>query len=513
MIRPCLHAVQCAEDPEEPIGTYESSDTSPAGGLCAEAIACAGVDDPFPNYSSEFDDDADFFRDLFECACVGDEYLIRIRAPGFVPPFTWTFVGDIPDGLVMNENVPNNGDLTINGGFLAPGHYEFTIQVTDGWGNLYEKDCVFNILEIVTLDLPLPVIGTPYNFQMEATGGSGNYAWKIVSGWLPDGLFLNTSGLIEGTPTSDVTVPVRFQVVDLSCVFVLDETYTPTPHIAMVGRSVTTIATTCGFDEFTPSGIIPTPRYKRLDWSGFSRQNFAFNVNGKPSLQVIGDIGIDYTGDSTINEDCSTGDLRQADGGTPCASSPFGVPAGRCTGPGLTFWHGEFGGVNSRDWRWQFMYADWPPTSITPTTSTTTRFGATFDSTISGGQVASGIANYNHDFSRTLSDEYTEADALANAVTATSDALVATNFPRTTGFISQYTSCEYDLVCTNLMLNRAYVVTVNLISSNGTVTPRTYNFTTGTDEATDKTHTITDTIPTPAAGFFTLVSNPEIDFA
>jgi len=302
-------------------------------------------------------------------------------------------------------------------------------------------------------------------------------------------------------------------VVDTSCVLILDPTFSPEPKIAMVGRATTTIATTYGFDEFEASGTIPTPRYKQLDWSGFTRQNFQFSVFQKPSLTVTGDIGIDYTGFSTINGDGSIGTLRQADGGTPCESKPWSQPAGRCFGPGLTFWHGDFGGVDSRDWRWQFMYADWPPTSLSPTVSTTARLGAVFDSTISGGQVASGIANYNHNFTKVLSDEYTEAEALANAVTAESEALVAVNFPRTTGFVSTYSTCEFDLIRTNLQLNTSYIAEVTFISSTGAITTQQYPFTTGTDEDTDKTHTITDTIPNPVAGAFTLVSNPTIDFA
>lgn len=517
MNRPCDKVATCDTDIDDPLGFdgYNSQVDDPAGGPCANAVNCAGVDDPITNYSSEFDDDGEFFQDILECVCVDDIYSIKIRAPGFIGPFTWDLVGDLPPGLVFYENIPTEGDLTISGGFLSAGHYAFEIRLTDGWGNVFVKEAVFNVLEILTTDLPAPVVGTEYSFQMVATGGSGNYAWRIVDGWLPDGLFLGTDGFIGGTPTTADTVPVSIQVVDTSCVFVLDDTFSQVPKISMVGRSLTTIATTIGFHEFVASGTLPPPKYKKMNWAGTTSQTFTAVVPPQPSLGVHGDIGITYSGDSTINPDGSTGLYRQADGGTPCLSTVYTTPAGRCLGPGLTDWHGDFGGIDSQNWRWNFMVGDWPPTFQSPLVQTTNRQdGFPFNFPVAGSRiVAVGVGIYNHNFTQTLSDEYTEAEALANAITAASEGLAALNQPRTTGFVSRYTTCEYDLVCTNLLLNKAYVVTVTLISSDGTVVPRTYNFTTGTDEATSKTHTITDTIPTPALGQFTLVSNPLIDFA
>ena len=57
------------------------------------------------------------------------------------------------------------------------------------------------VLEITTLSLPPGVVGKPYNVRLEAIGGDGVYRWRIVSGSLPEGLFLNEeTGETSGVP-------------------------------------------------------------------------------------------------------------------------------------------------------------------------------------------------------------------------------------------------------------------------------------------------------------------------
>jgi Cadherin-like beta sandwich domain len=53
---------------------------------------------------------------------------------------------------------------------------------------------------ITTTSLPNGKVSTFYSQQLAATGGSGNLAWTFT-GSLPDGLSMDTAGLISGTPT------------------------------------------------------------------------------------------------------------------------------------------------------------------------------------------------------------------------------------------------------------------------------------------------------------------------
>ena len=52
---------------------------------------------------------------------------------------------------------------------------------------------------ITTTTLPNGNLGIPYSQQLQAMGGSGNRTWTFT-GSLPDGLSMDTAGLISGTP-------------------------------------------------------------------------------------------------------------------------------------------------------------------------------------------------------------------------------------------------------------------------------------------------------------------------
>lgn len=530
MLRACDKALICDGDPDSPLSGFESELATPASSACGNAINCAGVDDPFANFSSEFDDDASFFDDIFDCACVGDSYFLKIKAPGFIGPFSWFTIGDVPPGLVITPNNPSEGSLTIVGGFTLHGHYEFKIAVQDGWGNLFEKKFIYNILQILTNDLPVPVIGVPYNFQLVAIGGSGHYAWQILSGSLPQGLIMDTSGAIEGTPTKDPENTVTFRVVDTDCVSV-DETFLP-PKAELVGRATTRVATLYGYSEYVPSS--PPKKYKQLTWSGFATQSFEFPVliPGR-CLTIFGGITMNYTGTSIQGELGEDIQARQMDGDTGCQSFPWLVPAGRCLGGGssvrvppndgpivttpcgslgFTFWHGDVEGINSRDVRWPGFFYDTFGAVDTPTNRDVVAAGTAETVYNPDPRVAAliGLVSYHNDYHIVLSDEYTEAEALTHAVIAHSAGLVAQRGLRGNSFTFQQIDVEFDLVFTRLQEDIDYEGGVSFIDSDGTVTTKTYNFTCPHGATTYK---ITDTIPTPAPGHFTFALLPTINYA
>jgi hypothetical protein len=69
-------------------------------------------------------------------------------------------------------------------------------------------------LNIITTSLSSGNVGSAYSQQVEATGGTTPYTWSKVSGDLPAGLTLNSSGLISGTPTSIGTSSFTVRVTD-----------------------------------------------------------------------------------------------------------------------------------------------------------------------------------------------------------------------------------------------------------------------------------------------------------
>lgn len=113
-----------------------------------------------------------------------------------------------------------------------------------------------------------------------------------------------------------------------------------------------------------------------------------------------------------------------------------------------------------------------------------------------------------NNYSAILSDEYTDAEALANAQTISGNSSTAQNFPRGNTFSSRTTNVVFTLLCGNLIAGSDYTVTVDFWDKlANTHTPKSYGFT-----AISGTHSITDVVPTPPAGHTITVQKPTIAF-
>jgi Putative Ig domain len=53
--------------------------------------------------------------------------------------------------------------------------------------------------------LPTAEISSPFNYQLQAAGGTPPYSWEVAALQLPDGLSLNSNGLISGSPAQGQT--------------------------------------------------------------------------------------------------------------------------------------------------------------------------------------------------------------------------------------------------------------------------------------------------------------------
>ena len=139
-------------------------------------------------------------------------YSSTLAASGGEPPYVWSVIGgSLPPGLGLSSAG------VISGTPIAGGVYNVTVQVADTLANTASKMLTITIqtgsLVITTTQLPAGTVQVPYSATLGASGGTLPYAWSIISGTLPIGLSLSSSGVISGTPTvagaSNFTVQVQ----------------------------------------------------------------------------------------------------------------------------------------------------------------------------------------------------------------------------------------------------------------------------------------------------------------
>jgi hypothetical protein len=69
-------------------------------------------------------------------------------------------------------------------------------------------------LNITSTSPPAAVINKAYSTTLTATGGVGPFTWNVISGTLPGGLTMSSSGVISGTATSTGSSTFTVQVTD-----------------------------------------------------------------------------------------------------------------------------------------------------------------------------------------------------------------------------------------------------------------------------------------------------------
>lgn len=362
---------------------------------------------------------------------------------------------------------------------------------------------------------------------------------------------------------SDIT----FQVIDLNCEK-SDQSFFP-PRISMTTRSQTKIATVLGFDEYIPS--VPPKRYKSLNWSGSSEHQFWYPGstpgNSGPDYQVAG-ARYDYSGTSTIDLHGNYVSLYKKDLFQMCNAVPVGAYNGLVPGILTAFEHYPIAGwigpaINT--------LCDLPgvPYDFVADGAIGNGGAARMDSSNLWGSLKPNpnqnnfqVSNFqivnsteaschdvnsdhnaqdmivlveslplsvsrdiigpeqgtvwffayvlwDHDYTATLTDEYTDADALSVARVINGNGATAQNMPRTTGFISSFTTVTFTLTCINLIVGQSYLVSYDLADlTAGTSSTVQLGFIAG-----QTTHSITASIPTPAAGHSVIVRNPKISFS
>jgi hypothetical protein len=133
--------------------------------------------------------------------CVGQSYNQQIGADT-VGDVTFSLpVGPLPDGLVWAQI--NSNQMVISGTATKGGNFTFTVRGANAAG-FVQNTYTIKVVELTSpTALPDFTIGTPYSYQLTATGGTADWIWSLEDGFLPSGLSLSLDGLLSGTPTAD----------------------------------------------------------------------------------------------------------------------------------------------------------------------------------------------------------------------------------------------------------------------------------------------------------------------
>lgn len=361
------------------------------------------------------------------------------------------------------------------------------------------------------------------------------YQWSIAAGVFPDGISMSDSGLISGTPTAAGTNPVTFRLVDLSCQAAVQSVFPP--RVQLSTRSTTQIATVIGYPEYVPS--TPPKKYKKLTWSGTSEQR-SVPLNGG---NTSSDAKYDYSGAGEIDVHGRVVSRYQKNLSTPCPESNFTPNINSLQSFGLRILQGYCWTPDPRscpvcqatpqikaDMATNMIfdeptdllgvgagYTVYTATSAINTTQNTAAIALSFEGTNgvtnfplaeSGGIFGPWVlVSSDHNYSALLEDEYTDTEALANALVIISNGATAENLPRSTGFVSRFTNVIYTLNMTNLVVGQRYLVTVTFRSNPFFASTRQYGI-----NATATEMSLTDVVPTPSAGATTTITSATIAF-
>lgn len=147
-------------------------------------------------------------------------YSESIRIQGGIEPYSFTYVGQLPDGLAMNQSDGEIGGVPTSRQFK-----NFTVTVTDSSYPTPQSNTqilslrVTNVLTITSTSvLPNEKKDVEVNpVILAAKGGPSPYSWDLIGGYLPNGISLDSeTGTISGTPTVRGDYAFTMQVTDSS---------------------------------------------------------------------------------------------------------------------------------------------------------------------------------------------------------------------------------------------------------------------------------------------------------
>ena len=186
---------------------------------------------------------------------------VTLAVAGGTAPYTWTAQTVLPDGLTLDKD---KGELS--GTPSLAGSSSITILVTDSATPAVTATATFTLaiasLSVTTAALPDGAVNVPYSaLVLQAAGGTPPYRWSATS--LPAGLSLSTTGVLSGTPITEIVLPLDDGDVALGAVSVADNTYRVTIDgqaavVPYAGASKGSVAGLVQINAVVPATARPT---------------------------------------------------------------------------------------------------------------------------------------------------------------------------------------------------------------------------------------------------------------
>ncbi|MFZ3138073.1 MAG: putative Ig domain-containing protein [Thermodesulfovibrionales bacterium] len=193
---------------------------------------------------------------------VGQGYTYQIATSGGQAPITFSIIsGELPSGLILSSS----GSIT--GTPLTAGTWNFTVRATDSCvlALRISKKSVSDKSFSITINpaacpsfaytspatLSNGTVGQAYSYQLQTSGGQTPIIFSFVSGSLPPGLNLGSTGLISGIPTSSEAYSFTVSATD-SCAagaqslqgnFSITVNAAPCPALSIISPSTLTSGT------------------------------------------------------------------------------------------------------------------------------------------------------------------------------------------------------------------------------------------------------------------------------
>ncbi len=195
-------------------------------------------------------------------------YSVMVAATSGTTPYTWSVsAGSLPTGLTLSRDGVISGTPTVSG------KSSVTLQVQDASVPKQTATADFVIavapvLSVSTAALPQAAQNSAYATTVSTTGGTAPVAFSLMSGALPGGLTLSSSGVISGTPTQAGTFAFVVTATDSSS----------SPQTASAGLSINVVPPLALGTKSLANGIQGTAYSQTLVASG-GTQPYSFAVS------------------------------------------------------------------------------------------------------------------------------------------------------------------------------------------------------------------------------------------